>query len=236
MKGLFYTITLTIGLAVTAGEGRACRPLGPVEPMHQTFDAAAIATVIEVSGTPPQALVRFNATVRGALAAQEARLSLARGDCEPGGPPVASGQVIVVYFRRGGMVRWAPLDVAALVDPYVAAEVASTNATSRRQLRARAIEVDHYGGAVPLDAPETWMAPYVGNLGWTTASNFTRVHLRIDDAGAVVACAQHGTLPGPGRADEVCPRLRGRRFKPPLLPQEREAIYEVRWNERAAGR
>jgi hypothetical protein len=233
-----WLASLAIGAASLLGAAPAIAciaALPDIAPMNQGYGATVLAT--EVSQDEDGARVRFGRALRGPAQAGEAQLDLRYygGSCGPYGPRPGTGETLVVYFTRRygrwGISRWATLDEAAAVDPLVWVDRARVGAARRRQLLARARLVYRVRGPIPLTRAESWVAPSRGGLGWNdNGGPFTRVAFDVTDDGRMINCRRWMSF-DPDRSAEICARIRSRRFRPPVLPQERHGVYEMRWDQ-----
>jgi hypothetical protein len=227
-------LCVALSAAIPAGAANACRvPYRPVEPLYQHFDAAALATVLSSEGS--STTVGLDRFIRGSADRKRIQLSFEHppGSCGPGGPRVQIGEKLVIYFAGQQARRWDRQTDLISRDPYVEAALAEVTPAKRKRLLRRAAEVMKFKGPVPVTNPALWAAPHAGDLGWTASSgNITRARFQVLNDGTLSDCRVFLASKPADRDNLVCHSLKlQRRFKAPLLSQERKGMYEVRWDE-----
>lgn len=233
MKRILFLAAPCLSASLWASDASACRvPYRPVEPMYENFSGAAFATVM--TGDQDGATLDVGSVLHGSVPVETADLSFVTlgGDCGPGGPTVAPGETVVIYFQGDWLRRWARAMDVVSKDPYVAAAfLSAVNPKASRDLAGRAALVQQFRGPVPDSDPALWASPFDGSLRTTSSNPVSRARFQVKDDGTVGDCRIFVSTKRSEKDDNlVCEALQKRaRFKPPLLSQEREGIYEVRW-------
>lgn len=109
--------------------------------------------------------------------------------------------------------------------------MAGTDSEARRVLMERAALVTQFRGPVPETDPNQWLGVIEGSLrGTASRKPITRVRFRVNDDGFIEDCRIFIPRKPLDRDRGVCETLRSQaRFKAPMLSQEREGIFEARW-------
>lgn len=234
-------------LALTAAPGSVYATTAPPAPygaFPTPADAIAYLHVISLTAKG-ETVTGFEATrlklIRGQPVPAKVTLTIGMY-CGFWSYPLVQGSEVIVYLKKdlkGAGTRacgWVAKDLGIKFDPFVASAFMEGTAAEKARAAQRAEEAYRFQGPIPKTPMERWPGMPPGEL---TLNRFdpkrlaefpTRVKFEVGENGSVTSCRDLMTRPmdrtSASQAEAnatLCGWLQKvGRFKPPLLPQERE--------------